>query len=130
MSDSFSNFYADRKRADAYAQLEFPGTYFLAFRDLPTLIRKHVTGRIALDFGCGTGRSSRFLRDLGFDVIGVDVSEAMLDQARGRDPHGDYRLVVDGTLAGFGTGALDLILAAFTFDNIPTDQQKTSALRE
>jgi SAM-dependent methyltransferase len=39
-------------------------------------------------------------------------------------------LVVDGTLAGFGTGALDLILAAFAFDNIPTDQQKTSALRE
>jgi SAM-dependent methyltransferase len=130
MTETFSNVYDDADRARAYADLEFPGTYYLAFRDVPVLLRNYVCGRRALDFGCGTGRSSRFLRDLGFDVIGVDVSEAMLDQARGRDPHGDYRLVVDGTLAGFGTGALDLILAAFTFDNIPTDQQKTSALRE
>jgi ubiquinone/menaquinone biosynthesis C-methylase UbiE len=94
------------------------------------LLRKYASGTRALDFGCGTGRSTRFLQDLAFEVIGVDVSEIMLDQARGRDPQGDYRLVADGALAGFGTGTLDLILAAFTFDNIPTDHQKTSALRE
>ena len=130
MTETFSNVYEDIDRARAYADLEFPGTYYLAFRDLPGLLRKHVCGARALDFGCGTGRSTRFLRDLAFEVIGVDVSEIMLDQARGRDPHGDYRLVADGTLAGFGTGTLDLVLAAFTFDNIPTDRQKTSALQE
>ena len=129
MKETFSNVYEDADRARAYAELVFPGTYYLAFRDLPVLVRKHVRGRRALDFGCGTGRSTRFLKDLAFEVIGVDVSEVMLDQARARDPHGDYRLVVDGTLAEFGSGALDLILAAFTFDNVPTDQ-KTSALRE
>ena len=130
MTDTFSNVYDDADRARAYADLEFPGTYYLAFRDLPVLLRKYVCGTRALDFGCGTGRSTRFLRGLAFEVIGVDVSEVMLAQARGRDPHGDYRLVADGALAGFGTGAFDLVLAAFTFDNIPTDQQKTSALRE
>lgn len=129
MTETFSNVYDDADRARAYADLEFPGTYHLAFRDLPVLLRKHVCGARALDFGCGAGRSTRFLRDLAFDVIGVDVSGLMLDQARGRDPDGDYRLVADGSLAGFGTGTLDLILAAFTFDNIPTEQ-KTSALRE
>jgi SAM-dependent methyltransferase len=130
MTEIFSNVYDDAERARAYAQLEFPGTYYLAFRDLPALLRKHVSGTRALDFGCGTGRSTRFLRGLAFEAIGVDVSEVMLDQARDRDPHGDYRLVADGSLAEFGTGTLDLILAAFTFDNIPTDRQKTSALRE
>ena len=130
MTETFSNVYDDADRARAYAELQFPGTYYLAFRDLPALLRKHVRGTRALDFGCGTGRSTRFLRDLAFEVTGVDVSEVMLDQARGRDPHGDYHLVADGNLTGFGTGALDLILAAFTFDNIPTDQQKSSALRE
>jgi SAM-dependent methyltransferase len=130
MTKMFSNVYEDAQRARAYADLEFPGTYYLAFRDLPVLLRKYVCGARALDFGCGTGRSTRFLRELAFAVIGVDVSEAMLHQARGRDSHGDYRLVADGTLAGFGSGTLDLILAAFTFDNIPTDQQKSSALRE
>jgi ubiquinone/menaquinone biosynthesis C-methylase UbiE len=126
MADSFGNVYADADRARAYAELEFPGTYSLAFRDLPRLLRKHVSGSRALDFGCGTGRSTRFLKDLAFEVIGVDVSEVMLDQARARDPNGDYRLVVEGNLSEFGSGALDLILAAFTFDNVPTDRKKTS----
>src|SRR5215469_4833941 len=110
MTETFNNVYDDADRARAYADLEFPGTYYLAFRDLPVLLRKSVSGTRAVDFGCGTGRSTRFLRDLAFEVIGVDVSEVMLDQARGRDPQGDYRLVADGTLAGFGTGTLDLIL--------------------
>jgi SAM-dependent methyltransferase len=129
MSQAFSNVYEDAERARAYAELEFPGTYYLAFRDLPFLLRKHVRGRRALDFGCGTGRSTRFLRELAFEVIGVDISEVMLEQARARDPGGDYRLLVDGTLAALGSGALDLVLAAFTFDNMPTDQ-KTVALPE
>jgi ubiquinone/menaquinone biosynthesis C-methylase UbiE len=129
MTESFKNVYDDADRARAYADLEFPGTYFLAFRDLPELLRKHVSGRRALDFGCGTGRSTRFLRELGFEVIGVDISEAMLDQARARDLHGEYRSVADGSLGGFASGTFDLILIAFTFDN-STDRQKASALQE
>src|SRR6201997_1064104 len=129
MTEIFSNAYDDADRARAYADLEFPGTYYLAFRDLPMRLRKCVSGTRALDFGCGTGRSTRFLRGLAFEVIGVDVSAAMLDHARRRDPQGDYRLVADGMFAGLGTGTLDLILAAFTFDNVPTEQ-KIAALRE
>jgi acetylornithine/succinyldiaminopimelate/putrescine aminotransferase len=56
----------DKTRAEAYAKLEFPGTYYLAYRDLPEIIRKHVKERAAIDFGCGTGRSTRFLQRMGF----------------------------------------------------------------
>ncbi len=129
MSQPIDNVYADAERARAYAALEFPGTYWLAFRDLPALVAAHVRGTRALDFGCGTGRSTRFLRDLGLEVVGVDISREMLGQARERDPRGDYRLAPEGELAGLGAGAFDLILAAFTFDNIPTDAQKDAALR-
>jgi ubiquinone/menaquinone biosynthesis C-methylase UbiE len=129
MTEIFSNVYEDADRARAYADLDFPATYYLAFRDLPMLLRKHGSGVRALDFGCGTGRSTRFLRELGFKVIGVDVSQAMLAQARARDPHGDYRLVRDGALSELGSGTFDVILAAFTFDNIP-DAEKTKLLRE
>ena len=130
MTDAFSNVYDDAARARAYADLEFPGTYYLAFRDLPLLLRRHVHGTRALDFGCGTGRSTRFLKSLAFRVIGVDVSQSMLDQARSRDPQGDYRLVAGDSLSVLATGTFELICAAFTFDNIPTDQKKTSALGE
>jgi ubiquinone/menaquinone biosynthesis C-methylase UbiE len=129
VTETFDNVYDDAHRARSYAGLEFPGTYYLAFRDLPALLRKYVRGTRALDFGCGAGRSTRLLRELAFDVIGVDVSPAMLEQARGRDPGGDYRLVAHGALAEFGTATLDLVLAAFTFDNIP-DQPKITALQE
>jgi len=124
----FKNVYADRARADAYAALEFPGTYSLAYRDLPAITGAHVRGTKALDFGCGAGRSTRFLRRLGFDAMGVDISEPMLAQARERDPGGEYRLVPDGDLGGLPARAFDLALCAFTFDNIPTMEKKIALL--
>jgi SAM-dependent methyltransferase len=124
MADDFANVYDDPARARSYAALEFPATYYLAYRDLPQIIARHVTGRRALDFGCGAGRSSRFLLSLGFGVIGVDIAEPMLALARQRDPQGDYRLVADGDLSTLQAGAFDLILSAFTFDNVPTREKK------
>ncbi len=44
MNAEFSNVYDDKARADAYAKLEFPGTYYLAYRDLPAIIGEHVQG--------------------------------------------------------------------------------------
>lgn len=124
MNQGFSNVYNDRKRAEAYDRLEFPGTYYLAYRDLPAIISKHIQGRKAIDFGCGTGRSTRFLRELGFNVIGVDIAEHMLTLARKRDPDGEYRIIPDGNLDEFVADTYDLVLSAFTFDNIPTMGKK------
>ena len=122
---NFVNVYEDAQRAVAYAKLEFPGTYYLAYRDLPEIIFAHVKGRKAIDFGCGAGRSTRFLKRIGFEVIGVDISEDMLKQARARDPEGDYRLIEDGGLHQLQADVYDLVLAAFTFDNIPALEKKT-----
>jgi SAM-dependent methyltransferase len=115
----FSNVYDDAKRAGAYATLEFPGTYYLAYRDLPAIIATHVTGHEALDFGCGAGRSTRFLKKLGFNAVGIDISTSMIELAAKADPGGDYRLVQDGDFNGFLPASFDLIFSAFAFDNIP-----------
>jgi ubiquinone/menaquinone biosynthesis C-methylase UbiE len=120
----FDNVYEDARRAEAYARLEFPGTYYLAYRDLPEIISKIVTGKTALDFGCGTGRSTRFLKEIGFNTIGIDISEDMLKMARTRDHGGEYHLVHDGELDLFTGNVFDLVLSAFTFDNIPTEERK------
>ena len=85
MDSGFHNVYDDEQRAGAYAGLEFPGTYYLAFRDLPSIFAEYVSGKRALDFGCGTGRSTRFLRSLGFEAVGIDISSPMLDKARELD---------------------------------------------
>jgi SAM-dependent methyltransferase len=144
MTTDFSNVYSDPRRAEAYAKLEFPGTYYLAYRDLPEIIATHAGGPPlrgvggppfhgefnALDFGCGAGRSTRFLKKLGFATIGVDISDDMLKLARTRDPEAEYMLVDDGSLRALHGHVFDLVLSAFTFDNIPTLEKKVSLFTE
>jgi len=131
---TFANCYEDRIRADAYATLEFKNTYHLAYRDIPAILAEHVSGRKGVDFGCGTGRSTRFLRQLGFEVTGVDIAEDMIRKARGLDPSGDYRLISRDNapgddLSALQAGTYDLVLAAFTFDNIAGRENKVRILR-
>ena len=120
----FSNVYEDSKRAEAYSKLKFDKTYYLAYRDLPTIISDHAQGNNALDFGCGTGRSTRFLQTLGYKTIGIDISEEMITIARQLDPAGEYHRIDDGDFSSLPPSSFDLVLSAFTFDNIPTMEQK------
>ncbi|GAB6181227.1 hypothetical protein JCM14036_25460 [Desulfotomaculum defluvii] len=124
------NCYQDDKRAEAYAKLGFTGTYYLAYRDLPSILGKYIVGKNALDFGCGTGRSTRFLKRLGYTAAGADIAEDMIKMAREIDPQGDYRLVEDGNLRIFQSRNYDLIMSAFTFDNIPLMEKKVQLFRE
>jgi ubiquinone/menaquinone biosynthesis C-methylase UbiE len=126
---SFTNVYSDAGRAESYAGLEFPGTYYLAYRDLPAIIGKHVTGNTALDFGCGTGRSTRFLKRLGFNALGIDISSNMIRLAQKADTDGSYQLVEDGNFNGLGSARFDLVLSAFAFDNIPGVARRCALLR-
>ena len=129
---TFANCYEDGVRAEAYATLEFKNTYHLAYRDIPAILGAHVRGPKSVDFGCGTGRSTRFLRQLGFEVTGVDIAEDMIRKARELDPSGDYRLLPGDDLRSFPSGTYDLVLAAFTFDNIAgkNNDNKVRILRD
>jgi trans-aconitate methyltransferase len=126
----FSNAYEDPQFARAYAELEFPGTYYLAYRDLPDIIHTHVQGRNAIDFGCGAGRSTRFIRQLGFDACGIDIAVEMIELAKATDPTGNYLLIDERGLDYFGQSSVDLLFSAFTFDNIPTLKKKVELFTE
>lgn len=74
--DELADTYAEEVRTNPYnAHLEFPATSGL----IP-----EVEGKRILDAGCGTGVYSEWLLDHGADVVGFDVSEQMLKQARNR----------------------------------------------
>lgn len=45
-----------------------------------------------LDAGCGTGRTAIELADRGVEIVGVDLDTVMLQQARAKAPHLDWRL--------------------------------------
>lgn len=73
-----------------------------------------------LDVGCGTGESTRFLRQhyKGTRVDGMDLSPGMLSVARRHDPQGTY-FEGDVTEIPRPDASYDLVLTAFTFRNFP-----------
>ena len=119
----FFNSYEDEFRAKEYSKLEFQNTYYLAYRDLPEIFRKYVKGKRAVDFGCGTGRSTRFLQKHGFSTAGIDISDEMITIAKKIDPTGDYRIIKNGDYNQLHQNSYDLVLSTFTFDNIPMKQK-------
>ncbi|CAH1665096.1 class I SAM-dependent methyltransferase [Chelatococcus asaccharovorans] len=95
--------------------------------DRPVLQRIEGRGhRKALDVGCGEGRFCRMLQERGISAIGLDPTEAMLAEARRRDPAGDYRQGYAEALP-FADGTFDLVVSYLSLIDI-TDA--TAAIRE
>jgi SAM-dependent methyltransferase len=47
---------------------------------------------LVIDLGCGSGILSRAVADAGYDVLGIDLSPAMIALARDRVPGGSFRV--------------------------------------
>lgn len=66
--------------ADSYADA-YAGHDEVDFKYFDYFIN-HLPGRKILDMGCGIGTNTNFLSHKGFEVIGIDASEKMLDNAQ------------------------------------------------
>jgi WD40 repeat protein/SAM-dependent methyltransferase len=115
--------------AKDYSELGFDGTYYLAFRDVPDLISEHANGSLALDYGCGTGRSTQFLRNLGLETIGVDISVDMLGKARQLDPVGEYTHIQSGQLP-FADETFDIVFSSFVFIEVSSREELSDIVQE
>jgi SAM-dependent methyltransferase len=90
-------------------------------REILTRFAAAVAGRGNLcEVGCGPGHVSRFLRDLGADVFGLDLSPRMVEEARKLNPDIDFRVgnmlalpLPDSSLAG--------IVAFYSIVNLPRE---------
>ena len=118
------------RSASSYALRGITGTDALAFRRLASRIPALETTGPTLDLGCGSGRSTRFLKDLGLEVVGVDVSEAMVAEARERDPGGRYELYPAGGRLPFEDGAFALVLSTWVVLELGSQQALTGFLAE
>ncbi|WP_068468753.1 class I SAM-dependent methyltransferase [Candidatus Protochlamydia phocaeensis] len=123
-----------------YANEQIEGTLYLAFRDIPDLLERYLKQREfspinALDFGCGTGVSTRFLKKLkpffplGLEVEGVDISPEMIGEAKREDPAGIYHLLQNDRIP-VKDSSYDLIFSTFVLFEFATKSDMRQALEE
>ena len=102
----------DSSDASKYSKRDFNSTDFLAFRNLPALLGTNNENLTALDYGCGTGRSTRFLNRIGYRTVGVDINHNMLLNAAEKDPSGLY-IKIKSSMCPFSDNSMDLVLCSF-----------------
>ncbi|MBF2097056.1 MAG: class I SAM-dependent methyltransferase [Gloeomargaritaceae cyanobacterium C42_A2020_066] len=106
------------------------GTDALVFRALEQRLRALDPRGKALDVGCGTGRSTRFLRQFGLNAVGLDVSEARLYEARRLDPDGHYQPYSRGQAFPFSSHQFQIVLATWVVLEIGSLEAMAQLLQE
>ena len=97
-----------------------------------TTIQKHIDSQFAprsvLDFGCGVGRLLVPFSRVAEDVVGLDVSPSMLEEARRNCDQRQLRnvrlLPSDDDLSAL-TGTFDLIYSFIVFQHIPVNRGRS-----
>jgi SAM-dependent methyltransferase len=99
------------------------------------VVRQHfpASGRV-LTIGCGAGRETFALDQLGYDTSGVDISRPLLQIAcelgRQRRHRASFCLV-DGETLPFGDGAFEVVtLWAQMLNNVPSRAGRLGLMRE
>jgi SAM-dependent methyltransferase len=107
---SFDGFAVDY---DRYASLEPPMVLDWLLAQLPG------RGRRALDAGCGSGRHTLALADRFDHVVGVDISEPLIDIARHQRFHPRVTYMVGDLLAITDPDGFDLVVSSTTLHHLP-----------
>ena len=74
-------------------------------------------GRLTIDIGCGEGRLTRHLKELGHHIVGVDSSPSLVAAARELDPSMDVRLA-DAAALPLEDRCADLAIAFMSLDDM------------
>ena len=89
-----------------------------------------LTGRRVLDLGCGGGRTTQVLHELGADVVGVDISASLIEAAQQLFPKVDFQ-VGNAESLRFADASFDLVIVAKnSLDYINNKPARVRALHE
>lgn len=115
--------------SDRVAKSSWYRAYDLRYEE-DVVSRYFLPGRRVLDLGCGYGRTTVSLKNLGYDVIGADIVERMIETARANHPDMDYR-VMDSCALQFLDGSFDYVLFSFNgIDCILPEPRRLLAMKE
>lgn len=112
----------DQSKHVAHVYDEISGAYVGRFNEPSDHIDDFLNllpqgGRI-LDAGCGPGIDSAYMASRNFEVVSVDISQKMLEEAHQRNPRGTFENV-DIRQMHFGPESYNGILSSFSLIHIP-----------
>lgn len=115
--------------SNRYASLDNSGTAFLAFKRIPALVKQYAVGKKTLDYGCGSGSSTLFLNEIGLDVEGVDINQAMLKEASQLNVKTPFHLIKSAQLP-HANNTFDLVFSSFVLFEISTKSELSCVMNE
>lgn len=77
------------------------------------------SGMKVLDIGCGTGISSKYMGELGAEVIGVDISDELIKFAKNKSAHQNVSYVVEDATQINLKMSFDAITIIDSMEHIP-----------
>ncbi len=128
--------YAPRvsRSSDVWAERNFVGDYATrSLRPPEVVLLLHYADALAgrvLELGCGAGRITGYLGARGGDVLGIDISPAMVDHCRRRYPELQFQVGDLADLSGLADGSRDVVVAEFNVLGVLDDPERTRVLRE
>lgn len=93
------------------------------------LERCELGGRRVLEVGAGSGRLTRELVGRGAQVVGIDLSPAMVARCRGQFPAARFEVLDMTDVGGFAAGAFDVIVAGYNVLDVLGHERRLEVLR-
>lgn len=129
-SDSGGRYRYTGLNAGAYGSFGIDGTTYQIGFDAAAELLGDISEKTFLDFGCGAGRSARFLKKLGARrVYAVDHDQNMIDQALAQELDGVTFLRADGGIP-LPDASVDGAVSMNVFIEIRTPDAMTRACTE
>lgn len=97
---------------------------------LPVVDGMDTKAMVCLDFGAGTGRITRSMATIFGRVIGVDISEVLLEQARKDNPGIEFYSTDGEDLKHIESGSIDFVFSYATLQHFTSQTSVGRLMRE
>lgn len=116
-----------------YTTTEIPFYIYRRERILKILDEFDFNGKKILDYGCGDGFYSAYLHKKGASVVGLDISQKMIDFAKynyQKDNNGISFFLTDGTNLKFESDYFDYIISSLVLQHVVDEKILSNLFNE
>ncbi len=122
------------RNSSVWSQHNFVGSYATRSLRPPEVVfllrYAELLGGRVLELGCGAGRITGYLGARGGEVLGLDISQAMVDYCRARYPDLEFQLGDLSDLSALPERSRDVIVAEFNVLGVLDEVERKRVLRE